>query len=315
MGNNNLLGGISSVSSYWKRNDAVSGSRASAASRPVTSAIDSYSTSKAKYHNTCAYRGASASKEGLRSITSTGMLGHSKMNKGPGATSRQDQQSRSKNPRALRAGVTATGTGSLLVDAPPSDGELNDRGARLKLSRAAYEGGREGDRLEELSSGGAPNTVELLKNSRDGSVTEQMRARDRHASTVMSTTSIRHTIHSGKPSGRHQMVLRNREKSASTAAHLRQSGQGASQSAFKKLRDIRDIRDAKSAAEVRQIMHDVKARYKNTGNNVSLRTQVHTTGEQSNISDLSKPNMALDRVTALRSSHNHSAFAYGKTRI
>lgn len=142
-----------------------------------------------------------------------------------------------------------------------------------------------------------------------------MRARDRHASTVMSTSSIRHTIHSGKPTSR-QMVLRNREKSAATAAHMRQSaGQGASQSAFKKVRDIRDIRDAKSAAEVRQIMHDVKARYKNSSNNVSLRTsQVHG-ADQNIVSDLSKPNAMLDRVSALRSSHNHSAFAYGKTRI
>lgn len=177
-----------------------------------------------------------------------------------------------------------------------------------------YDAGREGEHLEEISSGGTGNTVELLKNSREGSVSEQMRARDRHASTVMSTTSIRHTIHSGKPSSR-QMVLRNREKSAGTAAHMRQSGQGASQSAFKKVRDIRDIRDAKSAAEVRQIMHDVKARYKHSSNNASLRTsQVHAT-EQNIVSDLSKPNAMLDRVSALRSSHNHSAFAYGKTRI
>jgi hypothetical protein len=38
--------------------------------------------------------------------------------------------------------------------------------------------------------------------------------------------------------------------------------QVSNQSASKKVVDIRDIRDAKSAAEVRQIMNDVKSRYK-----------------------------------------------------
>ena len=126
----------------------------------------------------------------------------------------------------------------------------------------------------------------------------------------MGTTSIRHTIHSGKASSRHQVALRNREKSSSATAHHRQPGQGSSQSALKKLRDIRD---ATSAAEVRQIMNDVKSRYRTSSNNVSLRTQV-ARGEQS-LADLSKSNAVLERANALRTSHNHSAFGYGKSRI
>lgn len=274
IGSNNLLG-LSTVSSYWKRNDAVGGSRPSgAAARPHSSAIDNYSTTaKAKYHNTFAYRGTSVSKDGLRSITSAGMVGPSKLSKGPSGqsttTARQDLQPRSKNSRALRGGVGAAGTSRLHAETAASgaaDADLSSR-TRLRLSKP-YEGG-------EAASRGAANTMNLLKNQREASMTEQLRARDRHASTVMSATSIRHTIHSSKPSSRHQMALRNREKSASTAAQLRQPGQGTNQAApFKKLRDIREIRDATSAAEVRQIMDDVKARYRNSSNNVSIRAQV-----------------------------------------
>lgn len=78
---------MSTDCAYWKRNDASSSSRA-AANRTHSSAFGNYgTTNKSKYNNAFAYRGTSNSKDGLRSITSTGMLCDSKLNQRDGKAS------------------------------------------------------------------------------------------------------------------------------------------------------------------------------------------------------------------------------------
>lgn len=101
-----------------------------------------------------------------------------------------------------------------------------------------------------------------------------------------------------------------REKSASAAGEHRLTSQGASQSALKKLKDIRE---ATTVAEVRRIMQDVKARYRDSSSSLAAKPLSDNTDQALN--DLSKPSTTLDRVTAIRNTHNHSVISYGKTRM
>ena len=133
---------VPTISSYQKRNDAVSSQRVSGtANRPHSSAIGNYSTSsKSKYQNTFAYRGTSVGKDGLRSITSTGRLGHGKINKQVGGTTigngpaRLEQQSRSKNSRPLRSGVSSGATSRLLHEGARLGAESSAT-KRLRLAK------------------------------------------------------------------------------------------------------------------------------------------------------------------------------------
>jgi hypothetical protein len=75
---------------------------------------------------------------------------------------------------------------------------------------------------------------------------------------------------------------------------------------LKKFKDIKDT--SGRAMDGQQFMFDAKARYRNSSNTAAVRSQVH----EQTVSDLSRSSAMLDRVAALRSSHNHSAFAYGK---
>jgi len=109
------------------------------------------------------------------------------------------------------------------------------------------------------------------------------------------------------------MVFRTRDardKGASATGDHRLPSQGASQAALKKLKDIRE---ATTVAEVRQIMQDVKARYRDSSGSVA--TKPHTDSTDKGLNDLSRPSTTLDRMAAMRNAHNHSAISYAKTRI
>jgi len=135
------------------------------------------------------------------------------------------------------------------------DHVVEEEGSRTRLRQTKpYEGGLTAGGIGGARASCATSSLSLLKNQREGSVGVQLRPRDRAGSSALAGSTMRHTIHTLKPSARHTMVFRTRDtrdKSASATGDHRLPSHGASQSALKKLKDIRE---ATTVAEVRQIM-------------------------------------------------------------
>jgi len=151
-------------------------------------------------------------------------------------------------PRLTTGGRLDTESGSV-------EHGLQEEGSRTRLAQTKpYEGGLAAGGIAGARASCATSSLSLLKSQREGSVGVQLRARDRAGSSALASSTLRHTIHTIKPSSRHTMVFRTRDtsdKSASATGGHRLPSQGASQSALKKLKDIRE---ATTVAEVRQIM-------------------------------------------------------------